>query len=227
MEKSERCKDEGKLIRDLWTWETTQQQGIILTPHPADEGNPVPSFMTLTQPCNRSWPRDTDSSLNQNTTNTRQNWEPWQVWWIESHADNSRQRKCTHSPEVTSPTKRSEVAVRHWQGDPSTTSSWPRSALHPSQAGKSRHCKCQAPKGLSFLTGLRIFSPTRDTGAVGWGRNYTKPGKTSQSSLLKFLPHPQTAPADTRKAHAINQADQNSTAKALKLNFLWDHSPRN
>lgn len=116
MENSERCKEVGKLVRDLWTWETTQQQGIILTPHPADEGNPVPSFMTLTQPCNRSWPRDTDSSLNQNTTNTRQNWEPWQVWWIESHADNSRQRKCTHSPEVTSPTKRFEVAVRHWQG---------------------------------------------------------------------------------------------------------------
>lgn len=45
------------------------------------------------------------------------------------------------------------------------------------QTSSATHYKFQAPKGLSFLTGLRILSPARDTVAVAWGRKYTAPGK--------------------------------------------------
>lgn len=107
---SESCKEEGKLVRDLWTWGTSQQQSIILTPHP--EGKPVTAFITLTQPSNKSWPRKIDSSLNQNTIKTRQGWQPWQEWWITRALLMIADRGSALVLLRLFPTKRSEVVVR-------------------------------------------------------------------------------------------------------------------
>lgn len=106
---SQCCKEEDKLVRDLWTWGTSQQQSIILTPHP--DGKAVPAFITLTQPSNSSWPRKTDSSLNQNTIKTRQGWQPWQVWWITRALLTIADRGSALVLLRLFPTKRYEVAV--------------------------------------------------------------------------------------------------------------------
>lgn len=114
-------------------------------------------------------------------------------WWMESPADSSWQRSTFLVLRLPPPPRDARWPCGTSKGDPVKTSTWPRSALHPSEADKFRHSlQVPGPKRALLSDWAENPLPSKRHCGSGLGKEVHRSWEgPSQSSLLKshLSPH--------------------------------------